>query len=575
VRHWGSLREGKYPGWMARLVLEAHERPGAVHLAPSSWEPLERKRGKLLASAVRQGCELAWRRVRPRLPHETDEPHRIADRVTVGLAGIQSGLAGGRLRIDALSPSDAEICAAYAVNELNGFPTWFVDLARHHPGATRSVLVECMRGEWHLRPDCQRVHGVLQRLLWCDETLGALVQRELLSLLRGGDPAAPSVLECALALLLRGPSANQRELAALAVERVTKYEPQMLGWIYWTAAWVHVDFAPALCHLEDTFVSCPDAEATMTRLCSVLSGEESNQGPVASDASYLSVDVLRRLIPLVFKYVSPSKDAVHTGSYTPSTRDNAQQFRNGLLERLSALEGPDARDALAALASDPAVAPFKPWVTTLLNDATQRSADEDAWAPADIRAFVKEHEIDPKNDQGLFRLACKRLESIRWDVEQSENSLREEVHPEAAEYALRRWLARKLDERARNRYSVSQEAEIDQAERHDIRISRPGLNCVSIEVKWADNWTLADLVDALKNQLVGKYLRAHDSRFGVYVLGMIGRKKQWMGPGSRRLEFAAIHSEVAQAAMQVAKGNRHIGGLHVVSIDFRDPKLRE
>jgi hypothetical protein len=42
--------------------------------------------------------------------------------------------------------------------------------------------------------------------------------------------------------------------------------------------------------------------------------------------------------------------------------------------------------------------------------------------------------------------------------------------------------------------------------------------------KWADRWSAAELLERLENQLVGDYLRAHDSRFGIFFIGYHGER---------------------------------------------------
>src|SRR5207253_10446161 len=63
---------------------------------------------------------------------------------------------------------------------------------------------------------------------------------------------------------------------------------------------------------------------------------------------------------------------------------------------------------------------------------------------------------------------------------------RSELRQGDSESQLRRWLTRKLNERARQRFTVPQEAVIDREERPDLRIENPKTAAVSVEVKWAD-----------------------------------------------------------------------------------------
>ena len=135
---------------------------------------------------------------------------------------------------------------------------------------------------------------------------------------------------------------------------------------------------------------------------------------------------------------------------------------------------------------------------------------------------------------------------------------------------VRRWLARKLNERSRQRYTIPQEEEIHQEERPDLRAENPHTEPVSIELKWADNWTLDELLERLENQLVGQYLRAHNSRYGIYVLATDGRKGHWESPDGN-LNFNQVIGRVARRAEELKRTRPGIGDLRVVSIDFRVP----
>jgi hypothetical protein len=228
---------------------------------------------------------------------------------------------------------------------------------------------------------------------------------------------------------------------------------------------------------------------------------------------------------------------------------------------------------LRELADDPAMANVRDWTLNILDKRLVNEADSDPWTPADIREFAEHHEVDPKNDRELFAIARKRLQVLKWNVEQSDNSARTELHKEYHEIELRRWLQRRLIERSQKRYTIPQEAEIDQQERPDLRLENPKTGPVSIEVKWADNWTLPQLLERLENQLVGQYLRAHNSRYGIYFLGFIGKKQYWEEPTTGKgLTFEEVVNIVRQRAIFLMQSNPKILGLEVVSIDFRQPE---
>lgn len=116
--------------------------------------------------------------------------------------------------------------------------------------------------------------------------------------------------------------------------------------------------------------------------------------------------------------------------------------------------------------------------------------------------------------------------------------------------------------------------EIDQQQRPDLRVENQKTPAVSIEAKWADNWTLNDLLVGLEAQLVGQYLRAHDSRHGVYFLATDGRKKQWEGRGGIRLTFEDVTAKLKALASEIEAENPGVDAVRVVTIDFRPPSKR-
>jgi hypothetical protein len=275
----------------------------------------------------------------------------------------------------------------------------------------------------------------------------------------------------------------------------------------------------------------------------------------------------------MYHYIRPSEDVYHEGAYSPTARDNAQRFRDSLLERLSQLESTEADKVLNEFLQEPTLATYRDYILHLLDQRAERQAELPPWIPVDIRTFAEEYEIDPKTDRDLFNITCRRLDEIKHDVERGDNSIRTDMHVDYDERKLRIWLARKLQERSRDRYTVPQEEEIDRRERPDLRIEKPGMAPVSIEIKWADKkWTLPQLLERLENQLVGQYLRDDKSRYGIYLLGYIGRKKIWEHPdNSSHLSFGQVVAMIDKRAKEIVAEQRNIEDIAVISLDFTDP----
>ncbi|HEE6575648.1 TPA: hypothetical protein R7S22_003727, partial [Acinetobacter baumannii] len=103
------------------------------------------------------------------------------------------------------------------------------------------------------------------------------------------------------------------------------------------------------------------------------------------------------------------------------------------------------------------------------------------------------------------------------------------------ETEMRNLIASELRKIAQNKYSTSQENELANSQRTDIRLENPRINSpVPIELKILDrNWTGPDLCERLRNQLVGDYLREATSGCGIFLLVAQNTSKKWFINGSR------------------------------------------
>ena len=223
---------------------------------------------------------------------------------------------------------------------------------------------------------------------------------------------------------------------------------------------------------------------------------------------------------------------------------------------------------------EPLLVDYKEWIAHLLEERQKREADLTPWKTSDIRTFETDYEVDPKTDRDLFGIAHRRLLEIKQDVEKAENSLRTELRSGDAEKELRKWLHRKLVERSRERYTAPEEVEIDLEQRPDIRLENANTDPVSIEVKWAEKWSVPELLERLENQLIKQYLRAHNSRYGIYVLGLIDpSRKHWEKTADNtELQFDQLVHLIQERALELSESNPDVAGIEVIGIDFRNPR---
>jgi len=570
----GCLRSGRAIGALSQLCFEAAK--DEMKLAPANWDVLAKKHGRRVAEAVKEGCKRAWRNYSPPLPHEKIKPCEIDGRLGIGLAGIQSSIFDGKLPFESISDADVRLITRYAVQEMNGFPTWFMDLAAARPGTVAEVLTTSVLGEWQHPATREPSNGVLSGVAWQGGHLAQLVRPAVINSLRAGDPAHPAIRDCAVSLVVKTAVLPDDELGMIAAGRCRALPLESNVFFMWSAVCLQVNADQALTILEERLRDRPTADAVVLGICGMLDDAMRPRLPFVRRPDYDKPSSLVRLIPLIYRHIRPADDIDRSrgGPYTPTARDNAARLRSRLLDRLAKNEDPAAAASLRALSGREELAVHRDWLLHLLDERMVSDADCPAWEPADIRVFADDYETDPRTDADLYRIVLNRLADIKNDVERSDNSLREEVPFRADEYVLRRWLARKLTERSRNRYSVPQEEEIDQEERPDLRAENSSTEPVSIEVKWADNWTLPKLLERLENQLVGQYLRAERSKYGVYVLGTDGRKGHWEVSGGK-LTFGEVLEMVVRRADELKASRYDIADLRVVAIDFSRPDKRD
>jgi len=387
IRH---LKSGKATAWLSHLVREA-DRENHSQWTLRSWDSLVKKRGRLITWATKEGCKRVWQQYRPELPHEKINLSQTDPRVIVGLAGIQALVTDKEIDFETLSHEDASLALRYAVNELNGFAPWLSDLARYQPHAVQNILSECIRGEWHLDAKREHPHEVMSALVWHGNSLIHLVRDELFAQFRAGDPPNDSILETALTLLLREPDSSSAFLSELAADRVKDYPIECHKFILWLAVWLQLNADPALKFLQEILPKASDSEQLMVGLCSIMHYDSRHRLPTVPFPDYAEPEHLRVFIPLVYRYVTPKKDInrVGGGTYTPTARDHAQEFRGSLLTHLSKSEGSTADDVLLEFLKEPLLAHLHDYILHLLDQRAEQRADAIPWNPEDIRIFEK------------------------------------------------------------------------------------------------------------------------------------------------------------------------------------------
>lgn len=186
------------------------------------------------------------------------------------------------------------------------------------------------------------------------------------------------------------------------------------------------------------------------------------------------------------------------------------------------------------------------------------------------------YEVPPNDGNGLFAVMMDRLGDLDHDLAHGDFSDRRTVRSIKDEREMQRTLSWRIEVRAKGAYRVVREDEVADAKQPDIRLAAGGGidQKVVLEVKIADNgWSLADLEDALRKQLVGQYLQHANCRGGCLLLTYHGRKQYWVHADSKkRLAFSDVVGILREKARSLEQEHQHRIRVEVFGLDLTEPQ---
>jgi hypothetical protein len=299
-----------------------------------------------------------------------------------------------------------------------------------------------------------------------------------------------------------------------------------------------------------------------------------DRGGVGFDLSAASFTppLLLRLIRLGYQHVRIGDDAHHEGHYSPDTRDDAERGRNAVLSALLATTGPEGWTVKLELANDPLFAHFKDRAIALAQGKAAEEADGVALTEAEFAVLDKSGEVPPATNEAMFALMRDRIDDI-------DDLLLQDVSPREAwanitdERVMRRELARELRTAANHNYTVDQEAVTADEKETDIRLRSTGSKQqATIELKLGDKRSAADLFNAIKDQLLAKYMAADECRAGC-LLVTVARDREWDHPRTgKKIGFVKLIGILQEEAERLSYELGGTAKLMAKGLDLR-PRL--
>ena len=286
--------------------------------------------------------------------------------------------------------------------------------------------------------------------------------------------------------------------------------------------------------------------------------------------------LLGQLVRYAYTFVRPEDDQVHEGGYTPDARDKAESARNFLLSKLLDTPGPEARNVVLELANEDEFARVPDRLRLQARQRAAADAEFPPYAPEDVLALDTRHEAPPRDSDGLFAVMMDRLDDLAHELAHHDFSDRRTLQGIKEEPEMQRTLALRICAKANGAYVMTREDEVADEKQPDIRLSAVnGGHKAVVEVKIADNrWSLTALERALRDQLVGRYLRHTTCRVGCLLLTYHGRKHYWVHPETgRHIKFSEVVAFLSEKARGLEEETLHDVRTGVYGLDLTDPPL--
>lgn len=557
----------------AQMYLYNALREGRGHsgkLGNGDWRSLIPEFGEGVANAFRDGAIRYWRNSRPKLNSQGKEENAIYPSTMFGLEGLEIEAQEVADWEKKLSKAEVKIAAGLAMLELNGFPSWLPGLYAAHPEIVIDTVMREIDFELANDDPKKDRHYVIDDVAysgqWIWDGIAPLIVKRL---------SRPTKNIRALRNLLtvvQGSSLPDSELATLAAQKARTVRngeaaPQ------WFATWAGVDpdrAIPALAARIAEFKLEKHRTAFAMNFIVALIGDRRDSSSVRQ--AYRTVAHMKALMLLTHEYVRQQEDIERAGkgAYSPGLRDDAQDARNALFAFVREARGKEAFLALSEIAQSHPNEASRPWMGHYAKEKAIQDADIAPWPPGRVREFHDNAERTPGTHRDLWELASNRLLDLKHDVEDGDASIASMLLRVDDETELRNYIGGWCRDRAAGRYLITQEEELADAKRPDLRFNVIGIDApVPVELKIADKWTGPRLHERLEEQLCGDYLRDVRSDRGIFALIFRGERVGWDLPGGGRADtFEGLVNALQNHWTSISGRYPGVDDVKVIGIDL-------
>ncbi|SCB21898.1 hypothetical protein GA0061099_100366 [Bradyrhizobium yuanmingense] len=533
----------------------------------TKWQGLIPEFGEEVAVKFRDFCRGFWRQYRPPIRSSyKGAAHSTPWNVIIGLSGIAMEADGSAGWVESLSGGEAEVAARYGTWELNSFPRWFEDLRNAYPATVDRLLLD--EAKWELTTPAESSRGYILSRLRRNGQLGGELSGKIATLVRDHPHGTQYAVREAITIVMADERRPPDSFLEITRVRASIDSPLRALWI---AALLALDGSSGLKSLRIWVKGGSDDSERAARANAVLHElfDEDRRGIASAHKDFVTVPILHEMLGyLHLAQLIETEDEDEEGeAHYRSLSYRQRHGRDLLLELLFNLPGRETYDALIALADN--IKERRDYFLVLAERRAEQDSDAGPWAPSDVHAFAADVERAPRTEDDLFRIALSRLDDLKHEYEEGDESEASLLRKVSNEVELRKVIANRLKLAARSSYTTGSEEELADGKRTDIRLHHPAVERrIPIEIKIAGQWQAHELNERLKNQLIGQYMR--EARHGIFLLvnrGGTNDCKRWR-VNNRLVGLQELESWLRGQAKAYQRTNGRVSGLEIVSFDL-------
>lgn len=538
----------------------------------ANWERLIPEFGGDVARAYRDAAILHWRKYVPAIRSEGGDKLTDLNQLTFALVGLEIEVNENDAFPASLTEAEVRHALRYITWELNGLPKWLEKLHHSFPDLVLDAILTELKWEFTHTAVDESMHYILYKLANYAPWIHPYLVPALINWMEQNEIFGSDLLRYCICILQNG-NIDFKVILKLVEFKVSQgaVKEQLATWY---ALWVVLNAEEAISAVDRWLSGLQSEEALKEAQLFItkLMGTRFSKNTVYDNGDPFSVKQLKALFILMHRYIKAEDDIdrVGKGVYSPGLRDNAQDGRNALFNRLAAIPGKETYFALIELSGEHPVIESRSWMGKLAYKRAEEDADLEPWSAQQMREFARNQMSTPTTHRQLFDLTVNRLIDLKSWIEGGNDSPYRTWQRVEGETEMRNLVAGWLNNNASGRYSCAQENELPNRQRPDIWTQNPYIpSPVPIELKLLDNWSGPQLCERLRNQLAGDYLREETAGCGIMLLVWLGESSQvhWQ-IGGRRAVLSELEDALKFYWNSVASNFPGVSAIDVIIIDL-------